>query len=91
VLETVVPFHAVLELEIKPVPVMVTAVLAEPATAEVGLIDVIAGVGFCTGGVVPPELPPPQPQIRRMKDRRKPKKAHTERFIGGSRVETESI
>jgi hypothetical protein len=49
----------------KPVPEIETVVTLAPETTEVGLMDVIAGVGLFVGGglLLPEEEPPPQPQI----------------------------
>jgi hypothetical protein len=49
------------ELEINPVPVVVRLLAALPAMAEVGLILVSIGAGFCVGVVLPVEEPPPHP------------------------------
>jgi len=48
-----------------PEPVIVTGVPGEPATAEEGVTEIMAGVGFDVGeGFVGAAGPPPQPAER---------------------------
>jgi hypothetical protein len=67
----------------KPVPEIVTVVALAPATTEVGLMDVIAGVGLFAGGglLLPEEEPPPQPQIN-THSKARPVRTHAGRIMG---------
>jgi len=79
------PFHCTDELEMKPVPVIVIEVAAEPATAEDGVIAVTAGTGFEPGaGFVGTAVPPPQPvKIQtKIQDKTTVKEKNLTRFMG---------
>jgi hypothetical protein len=65
-----------------PVPVIATEVSAEPAMAEDGEMEAMAGVGFWAGGGgVVEVIPPPQPDMKEIKDRTEVRRTHLERFI----------
>ena len=72
------PFRLMAEVEMKPLPVTVTASELEPATRLPGAMETIVGAGFgvtaggSEGGVVLEEdlEPPPQPERARKKEKR---------------------
>jgi hypothetical protein len=85
------PFHCAVELEMNPVPVMVSVVPFDPTTTDVGVSEVIAGVGlFAGGGLLPPEELDPPLQPYRMHKKR-PAAAHTERFTSILRTSHKKI
>jgi len=64
VVVSAVPFHSAVEVEMNPVPVIVTVVSVEPATVDDGLSAVMTGRGFeFGGGFVVAVVPAPQPLI----------------------------
>jgi hypothetical protein len=76
------PFHCTVELEMNPEPVIVTDMSVEPATAEDGVIAVMAGTGFELGaGFAGAVDPPPQPVTNQMQDRTEAERTHVARFI----------
>ena len=60
VVANAVPFHAIAEVEMKPVPTAVTVTAAEPALAVFGFRVLSVGVGFW--GELLLDAPPPLPQ-----------------------------
>lgn len=62
-----------------PEPVIVTDVSVEPATAEDGVVAVMAGTGFEIGGGF--VVPPVQPVINQIQDSAKAERRHVARFI----------
>src|SRR4029077_7258974 len=53
------PFHWTTEPETKPEPFTVRVKPAEPASAELGLIEEVCGTGLATVKAAGAELPPP--------------------------------
>jgi hypothetical protein len=86
-----VPFHCAAELEMKPVPLIVTAVAPAPAPMDDGVRLLMAGTGFWLGGgvVVAPDGPPPQAAAKKMQARvrTRTRRRGAGRFMRESRVQ----
>lgn len=78
------PFHSTVEEEMNPDPATVTGVSPEPATTEEGVTAVIAGTGFeAGGGFVEAGVPPPQPVMKNMDDRKDARRAGVAACLSG--------
>lgn len=81
-----VPFHAAAELEIKPVPLMVTIVSAVPAVSDDGDNAVTVGTGFEAGAGLDVDPPPPHAIMMHMQHRIAPNNTHVGRSMASSQV-----
>lgn len=80
VVASAVLFHCATELDMNPEPESVITVSDVPAVTEVGVILETSGKGLpMGGGVVEPEEPPPQPEMR--KANRQVRRTHLKEFM----------
>jgi len=79
VVEIATPFHWTEELEMKPEPVMVRGVAAEPARVADGETEAMAGTGLGIGGGAE-DVPPPQPVMNKRPEKTQVERTHVEWF-----------